>query len=169
MARDSTKERSIICRYDPSEPGHYRIEVKWSNEHVPNSPFDVYIFDTQYELSRFLNDRNSISNLPYSMSSLSNTLPLTSADTLPHTLPAMLAPQPIGFKTLPHPGSLAHHPHLPPMHPLQLGGPHYSLNPHIPLAGAVPIHNSQFLSINSGEFFNPYTINPMHWRGGHEL
>lgn len=56
MARDPNKDRSILCKYDPTEPGHYRIEVKWSNEHVPNSPFDVYIFDTQAELNRFLSN-----------------------------------------------------------------------------------------------------------------
>jgi filamin len=56
MARDSSKDRSIMCKYDPTEPGHYRIEVKWSNEHVPHSPFDVYIFDTQAELNRFLSN-----------------------------------------------------------------------------------------------------------------
>ena len=53
MGRDPIKDRSIICKYDPTEPGHYRIEVKWSGDHVPNSPFDVYIFDTQAELNRF--------------------------------------------------------------------------------------------------------------------
>ena len=44
----------ILCKYDPTEPGDYRIEVKWSGEHVPGSPFVVYIFDTQEELTRFL-------------------------------------------------------------------------------------------------------------------
>lgn len=56
MARENLKERSILCKYDPTEPGHYRIEVKWSNEHVPHSPFDVLIFDTQAELNRYLHN-----------------------------------------------------------------------------------------------------------------
>ena len=54
MQRESQKDRTILCKYEPTEPGDYRIEVKWSGEHVPGSPFMVMIFDTQEELSRFL-------------------------------------------------------------------------------------------------------------------
>ncbi|OQR78194.1 filamin-A-like [Tropilaelaps mercedesae] len=54
MARESTKDRTILCKYDPTEPGDYRIEVKWSGAHVPGSPFVVMIFDTQDELNRHL-------------------------------------------------------------------------------------------------------------------
>jgi filamin len=54
MQRESQKDRTILCKYDPTEPGDYRIEVKWSGEHVPGSPFVVMIFDTQDELSRYL-------------------------------------------------------------------------------------------------------------------
>ncbi|XP_022709435.1 filamin-A-like isoform X1 [Varroa jacobsoni] len=54
MARESTKDRTILCKYDPTEPGDYRIEVKWSGIHVPGSPFIVLIFDTQDELNRHL-------------------------------------------------------------------------------------------------------------------
>ena len=54
MQRESQKDRTILCKYDPTEPGDYRIEVKWSGEHVPGSPFVVMIFDTQEELSRYL-------------------------------------------------------------------------------------------------------------------
>ncbi|XP_064455536.1 filamin-A-like [Ornithodoros turicata] len=53
MQRESQKDRTILCKYDPTEPGDYRIEVKWSGEHVPGSPFMVMIFDTQEELTRF--------------------------------------------------------------------------------------------------------------------
>lgn len=62
MQRESQKDRTILCKYDPTEPGDYRIEVKWSGEHVPGSPFCVMIFDTQDELSRFLGShtRNSL-------------------------------------------------------------------------------------------------------------
>lgn len=49
------RDRRILCKYDPTEPGDYRIEIKWSNHHVPGSPFHVMIFDTQEELNRFLN------------------------------------------------------------------------------------------------------------------
>lgn len=54
MQRESQKDRTILCKYDPTEPGDYRIEVKWSGEHVPGSPFMVMIFDTQEELNHYL-------------------------------------------------------------------------------------------------------------------
>jgi len=54
MQRENQKDRSIVCKYDPTEPGDYRIEVRWSGEHVPGSPFNVMIFDTQEELGRFV-------------------------------------------------------------------------------------------------------------------
>jgi len=54
MQRESQKDRIILCKYDPTEPGDYRIEVKWSGDHVPGSPFHVAIFDTQDELSRYV-------------------------------------------------------------------------------------------------------------------
>jgi filamin len=41
-------------QYDPTEPGDYRVEVKWAGELVPGSPFPVMIFDTQEELRRFI-------------------------------------------------------------------------------------------------------------------
>lgn len=45
---------SSSLQYDPTEPGDYRVEVKWAGELVPGSPFPVLIFDTQEELKRFL-------------------------------------------------------------------------------------------------------------------
>ena len=57
MQRESQKDRTILCKYEPTEPGDYRIEVKWSGENVPGSPFVVMIFDTQEELSRFMQVR----------------------------------------------------------------------------------------------------------------
>lgn len=156
MARDNTKERSILCKYDPTEPGNYRIEIKWSGEHVPNSPFDVFIFDTQYELNRFLQN-GSLSEIG------SNILPITG--TLPHPHHQnILAPQTISFhKTLPSP--LTHHPHLP-LHPI--APHHYSLPLANPFGAPIPTSlnpiNAQFLSINGNEqFFNPYAAIP--WRG----
>lgn len=41
-------------QYDPTEPGDYRVEVKWAGELVPGSPFPVMIFDTEEELRRFM-------------------------------------------------------------------------------------------------------------------
>ena len=54
MQRENQKDRSIVCKYDPTEPGDYRIEVRWSGEHVPGYHFNVMIFDTQEELGRFV-------------------------------------------------------------------------------------------------------------------
>jgi len=54
MQRESQKDRTILCKYDPTEPGDYRMEVKWSGENVPGSPFVVMIFDTQDELNRYM-------------------------------------------------------------------------------------------------------------------
>lgn len=54
MQRESQKDRTILCKYEPTEPGDYRLEVKWSGENVPGSPFMVMIFDTQEELTKFL-------------------------------------------------------------------------------------------------------------------
>ena len=62
MQRESQKDRTILCKYEPTEPGDYRIEVKWSGENVPGSPFMVMIFDTQEELSRFLQVRVVLCN-----------------------------------------------------------------------------------------------------------
>ncbi|XP_049948482.1 filamin-A [Schistocerca serialis cubense] len=59
MQRESQKDRTILCKYDPTEPGDYRVEVKWAGEHVSGSPFVVMIFDTQEELTRFLQGSHS--------------------------------------------------------------------------------------------------------------
>lgn len=59
MQRGSQKDRTILCKFDPTEPGDYRVEVKWAGDHVPGSPFAVMIFDTQEELNRFLQGNQS--------------------------------------------------------------------------------------------------------------
>ncbi len=60
MQRESQKDRTILCKFDPTEPGDYRVEVKWAGEHVPGSPFMVMIFDTQQELNRYLQVRKRV-------------------------------------------------------------------------------------------------------------
>lgn len=62
MQRENQKDRTILCKFDPTEPGDYRVEVKWAGEHVPGSPFMVMIFDTQEELNRFLQVNYSCGN-----------------------------------------------------------------------------------------------------------
>ncbi|XP_055852874.1 filamin-A isoform X2 [Episyrphus balteatus] len=54
MQRESQKDRTILCKYDPTEPGDYRVEVKWAGEFVPGSPFPVMIYDTEEELRRYI-------------------------------------------------------------------------------------------------------------------
>ncbi|XP_078614623.1 filamin-A-like isoform X5 [Branchiostoma floridae x Branchiostoma japonicum] len=49
----SSKDRTIAVKYNPVEPGDYDIDVKWSDVHVPGSPFRVSIFETQDELDEF--------------------------------------------------------------------------------------------------------------------
>jgi filamin len=54
MQRESQKDRTILCKYDPTESGDYQINVKWSGQHVPGSPFNVHIFNHEEELEQFL-------------------------------------------------------------------------------------------------------------------
>jgi len=63
MQRENQKDRTILCKFDPTEPGDYRVEVKWAGEHVPGSPFMVMIFDTQEELNRFVQVNYSYDNI----------------------------------------------------------------------------------------------------------
>ena len=50
MTRQPGNDRSILCRYYPTEVGVYQVYVLWSGEHVTGSPFHVYIVDTLQEL-----------------------------------------------------------------------------------------------------------------------
>jgi filamin len=59
MQREHLQDRTIICRYNPTEPGDYLISVKWSDEHVYGSPFHTHIFERQEELERFLHEQNA--------------------------------------------------------------------------------------------------------------
>lgn len=58
MYRDATKERTIGVRYNPVEVGRYIINIKWADQHIPGSPFDVTIVDSREELDSInqLND-----------------------------------------------------------------------------------------------------------------
>ena len=58
MYRDSQKDRTILCRYDPTETGLYIISIRWSGVDVPGSPFHVHILDTQAELEQVLSDQS---------------------------------------------------------------------------------------------------------------
>ncbi|XP_078312683.1 filamin-A-like isoform X1 [Crassostrea virginica] len=56
MYRDSQRDRTILCRYDPTETGQYIVSVRWSGVDVPGSPFMINIVDTQQELEQVLHD-----------------------------------------------------------------------------------------------------------------
>ncbi|XP_050389012.1 filamin-B isoform X3 [Patella vulgata] len=56
MYRDSQKDRTILCRYDPAETGLYVISIRWSGVDVPGSPFHVHIVDTQHDLEHVLQE-----------------------------------------------------------------------------------------------------------------
>ncbi|XP_062567858.1 filamin-A-like isoform X3 [Saccostrea cucullata] len=58
MYRDSQRDRTILCRYDPTETGLYIISVRWSGVDVPGSPFQIHIVDTQQELEQILHDQS---------------------------------------------------------------------------------------------------------------
>ena len=70
MQRESQKDRTILCRYDPAEVGDYIVQVKWSGDHVPGSPFHVRIVDSHEELVRLSSEQH-----PHSPSMHHTTLP----------------------------------------------------------------------------------------------
>ncbi|CAF1050339.1 unnamed protein product [Adineta ricciae] len=49
MQREHLQDRTIVCRYNPTEAGDYIVSVKWSGEHVFGSPFHIHIFQSQEE------------------------------------------------------------------------------------------------------------------------
>lgn len=53
MKRDPNNPRRVFCKYNPSEVGLYILEVKWSGQQVPGSPFKINIFDTLQELKQY--------------------------------------------------------------------------------------------------------------------
>ena len=42
--------RRVRCFYNVTEPGQYTVEVTWSGDPVPRSPFDVLVFSSDEEL-----------------------------------------------------------------------------------------------------------------------
>lgn len=60
MKRDREDERTILCRYDPEEPGEYVVNVKWSGVHVPGSPFIVPVFESLEALYKHVRKTHQI-------------------------------------------------------------------------------------------------------------
>ena len=51
--------RTLHCRYDPREPGHYVINVIWSDDHLPGSPYRVFIAPSKDDLQSYLKSLES--------------------------------------------------------------------------------------------------------------
>lgn len=50
MYRNGLQEKRLIgVRYNPNECGRYTVNVKWADQHIPGSPFEIHIVDTQQE------------------------------------------------------------------------------------------------------------------------
>ncbi|KAJ8310288.1 hypothetical protein KUTeg_012153 [Tegillarca granosa] len=60
MEREAKNDRTILCHYDPTEPGEYVINVKWSGYHVRGSPFRIKILESYEELEKITKKRNSV-------------------------------------------------------------------------------------------------------------
>lgn len=50
MRKDPRKDRVVLCKFNPTEVGEYWLNVLWSGEHVPGSPFKVVLVDTVEEM-----------------------------------------------------------------------------------------------------------------------
>ena len=50
MDTQKGSDRTVMCRYDPTDVGRYRISVLLADVEVPGSPFLVQIFDTKSQL-----------------------------------------------------------------------------------------------------------------------
>ncbi|XP_022287770.2 filamin-A-like [Crassostrea virginica] len=57
IQREEENDRTVLCSYDPEEPGIYVVSVKWSGRHVRGSPFCVNLFESQAELDNFNGDK----------------------------------------------------------------------------------------------------------------
>lgn len=64
MKRHAQKERTIICKYNPTEIGEYFVNVQWSGEHIPGSPFHVVIVDTIEEFRKLQSGVSGVPSLP---------------------------------------------------------------------------------------------------------
>ena len=58
MRHHPDNDRTILVRYDPKYVGEYTIDVTWSDQHIPNSPFKVNIQERK-ESSIDLDDKTT--------------------------------------------------------------------------------------------------------------
>ena len=60
--------RRVRCFYNVTEPGQYTVDVTWSGDAVPQSPFNVLVFATDDELDSFV-AANSVASVSVDSSS----------------------------------------------------------------------------------------------------
>jgi len=60
MSRDHPKERAINVKYNPTESGIYTANVFWSDEHVPGSPFEIFVANDEQHLNKWEQNREQI-------------------------------------------------------------------------------------------------------------
>jgi len=46
--------RRVRCMYNVTEPGEYLVEVTWSGDPVPLSPFNVLVFPSEEQLDAYV-------------------------------------------------------------------------------------------------------------------
>ena len=52
MLRDHPNERVITVQYNPTVAGVYTTEVLWCNQHIPGSPFEIFVAPNERDLRK---------------------------------------------------------------------------------------------------------------------
>lgn len=47
MKHSTSEKKIVLAHYTPAHKGEYLIHILWSGEHIPGSPFSVYVADTE--------------------------------------------------------------------------------------------------------------------------
>jgi len=63
--------RRVRCFYNVTEPGDYSVEVTWSGDPVPQSPFNVLVFASEEELDAYVAATSIATNSDGSSSTVS--------------------------------------------------------------------------------------------------
>lgn len=48
------EDKLLRCRYNPQVPGLYIVNILWSGDHVPGSPYNVFLARNSSELNEYL-------------------------------------------------------------------------------------------------------------------
>ena len=56
MKGNKVADRVFSYHYDPKEPGHYYVNILWSEQHVMNSPFTVLLAANDLDLIQMQSD-----------------------------------------------------------------------------------------------------------------